>query len=130
MRKATPAASPDSYVAALSGWRHRLVTQLRAAVRQAAAFEEVVKWGHLVYLANGPAVLVRAEEERVLLGFWRGRRLRAIEPALKTGGKYEMASLELRQESAVDPAIVEHLALEAASLNRALGDPTQVTRRT
>ena len=69
MRKETPAADPDAYVAALSGWQARAVEGLRAAVRSGAAFEETIKWGHLVYFANGPAMLIRAESERVLLGF-------------------------------------------------------------
>ena len=37
------------------------------------------------------------EDERVLFGFWRGQRLREIEPRLKPGGKYEMATFEIRE---------------------------------
>lgn len=96
MKRSVPAANPDAYVAALTGWRRACVEELRAAVRGAARLDEVVKWGHLVYLANGPVLLIRAEEERVLLGFWRGQRLRAVEPRLRPGGKYEMATAELR----------------------------------
>ncbi|MBE1183423.1 DUF1801 domain-containing protein, partial [Escherichia coli] len=48
---------------------------------------------NLVYLASGPAAVIRAEEERVLLGYWRGRRLRELEPRLRPGGKYEMATM-------------------------------------
>ena len=36
------------------------------------------------------------KEERVLFGFWRGQRLRLIEPRLKPGGKFEMATVEIR----------------------------------
>ncbi len=86
MKRAAPAANPDAYVAALTGWRHACVDELRAAVRGAAGLTEVIKWGHLVYLAGGPALLIRAEEARVLLGFWRGRRLRDLEPRLRPGG--------------------------------------------
>ncbi|HEX2202560.1 MAG TPA: DUF1801 domain-containing protein [Longimicrobium sp.] len=124
MKKSPPAASPDAYVAALDGWRRALVEALRATVREAAAFEEVIKWGHLVYLANGPVLLIRAEEERVLLGFWRGQRLREVEPRLKPGGKYEMATLELREGATVDPETVRRLARDAAALNESRGDPT------
>jgi hypothetical protein len=124
MKKSVPAASPEAYVAALDGWRRDLVEELRATVRSAAALEEVVKWGHLVYLANGPVLLIRAEEDRVLLGFWRGQRLRAIEPRLKPGGKYEMATLELREGVTVDPATVRRLAQDAVALNQSRGDPT------
>src|SRR6187399_3333755 len=103
MKKLTPAASPDAYVEGLDGWRLKIVRSLRKTVRAVAALEEVIKWGHLVYSANGPVLLIRAEEERVLFGFWRGQRLTEIEPRLKPGGKYEMATAELREGVMVKP---------------------------
>lgn len=60
MKKIQPAASPDAYVSALDGWRRKRVVALRTAVRSGSQLEEVVKWGHLVYLANGPVLLIRA----------------------------------------------------------------------
>jgi hypothetical protein len=126
MKKSPPARSPDAYVAALTGWRRRCVEELRAAVRAAATLEEVIKWGHLVYLANGPVLLIRAEAERVLLGFWRGQRLRALEPRLRPGGKYEMATVELRDGMTIEPTAVRRLASDAVKLNEQLGDPTRV----
>jgi hypothetical protein len=124
MQKSKRAASPAAYVAALGGWRSQCVKALLKAVRASAALEEVVKWGHLVYLANGPVLLIRAEDDRVLFGFWRGQRLRAIEPGLKPGGKYEMATLELREGMTIDSATVRRLTEEAVALNERLGDPT------
>ena len=124
MQKSTPAANPDAYVAHLDGWRRECVEGIRAAVRTTPGLEEVIKWGHLVYLSNGPALLIRAEAERVLFGFWRGQRLRAIEPRLKPGGKYEMATVELREGMSIDPAAVRHLVREAVALNKILGNPT------
>jgi len=128
MKKMTPPASPDAYVVALSGWRRQCVETLRAAVRAVAALEEVVKWGHLVYQADGPVLLIRAEQERVLFGFWRGQRLTDIEPRLKKAGKYEMATLELREGTAIKPSIVRRLAREAVVLNRKLGNPTHAAK--
>lgn len=128
MKKAAPAANPDAYVSGLDGWQRGCVEGLRAAVRSAATLQEAVKWGHLVYLSNGPVLLIRAEEQRVLFGFWRGQRLRAIEPGLKPGGKYEMAMLELREGMAISPARVRRLAKEAATLNKTLGDPTRLAK--
>lgn len=128
MKKVTPAATPDAYVETLDGWRRTIVQALRSTVRNAATLEEVVKWGHLVYLADGPVLLIRAEENRVLFGFWRGQRLAAIEPLLKPGGKYEMATLELREGMTVKPAIVRRLAREAVALNKTLGDPTHAAK--
>lgn len=128
MKKAPPAGNPDAYVAALTGWRRECVETLRACVRTVAALEEVIKWGHLVYLAHGPVLLIRAEDARVLLGFWRGQRLRALEPRLRPGGKYEMASVELREGMALEPAVARRLVSEAVRLNEQLGDPTQIAR--
>jgi hypothetical protein len=64
-----------------------------------------------------------------LLGFWRGQRLRAIDPQLKPGGKYEMATIEFRQGAEVDRAVALRLARKAASLNKTLGDPTKTPAR-
>ena len=128
MKKSAPAANPDAYVAALEGWQRRCVEELRAAVRRATALEEVVKWGHLVFYANGPVLLIRAEGSRVLFGFWRGRCLRGIEPRLKPGGKYDMATLELHEGGKVAAATVRRLTMEAVALNERLGDPTAVVK--
>lgn len=104
MRKVKPAADPDAYVAALDGWQLACVKRLRAAVRRVKSVEEVIKWGNLVYFANGPMAVIRAEEKRVLFGFWRGQRLLELEPRLKPGGKYEMATIEIREGETVSPA--------------------------
>ena len=125
MRKSVPAENPQAYVASLNGWRQRYTEALRSTVMGAAALREVIKWGHLVYFSNGPVLLIRAEDQRVLFGFWRGQRLQGIEPRLQPGGKYEMATLELTPETPLAQAIVVRLATEATALNAALGDPTK-----
>jgi hypothetical protein len=128
MDRAPVAANPDAYVEALTGWRRSCVETLRAEVRAQAELQEVIKWGHLVYVANGPVLLIRAEAERVLFGFWRGKQLREIEPRLKPGGKYQMASIELREGDALDAEVVASLARTAVDLNARLGDPTREAR--
>lgn len=120
---------PDAYVAALDGWQRTCVTRLRRSVREAAELEETVKWGHLVYSATGPVLLIRAEEKRVLFGFWRGTRLQGIEPRLEPGGKYEMATLELREGDRIAATTVQRLVKAAARLDRTLGDPRKVAKR-
>jgi hypothetical protein len=126
MKKTKPAADPTAYVAALRGWRRELVEELRAAVLRSLSLEERIKWGHLVYASNGPVLLIRAEEQRVLLGFWRGQRLQALEPRLKSGGKYEMATVELRAGDTLAKAVVRKLVRTAIELNASLGDPTRL----
>lgn len=123
MKKAPAAVNPDAYVAALAGWQRPCVESLRAAVRSAGDVEEVVKWGHLVYLSNGPVLLIRAEDHRVLFGFWRGKRLVSIDNRLKPSGKYELATIDLREGQSVSPAIAKRLTKAAIALNESVGNP-------
>ncbi len=127
--RSSQVSSPNDYAAGFSGWRRKLVEDLRATVRSVRGLEEVIKWGHLVFLADGPVLLIRAEEDRVLLGFWRGQRLRESEPRLKPGGKYEMATLRLHEGESIDPRTVRHLVDQAVALNKKLGDPTAVAKK-
>ncbi len=129
MNKTPPAANPEAYVAALKGWQHELVTSLRNAVRKIPGLDEEIKWGHLVYSHEGPVLLIRAEPERVLFGFWRGQRLLSIEPRLKAGGKYEMATLELNKDTKIEASVARLLAKEAMALNRELGDPRSAAKK-
>jgi hypothetical protein len=124
MKKVPPPMDPEAYVAALSGWRQKLVTTLRKNVLVAETIDEQIKWGHLVYFAKGPVLLIRAEAERVLFGFWRGQRLLELEPRLKKGGKYEMATLEFREGMTIKQATVRRLMTAAIALNQEFGDPT------
>jgi len=126
MKKSIPAESPDAYVEALTGWRRTLVEGLRKAVRSAGGLEERIKWGNLVYFSNGPVLLIRAEEDRVLFGFWRGKRLRELDDRLKPSGKYELANIVLREGDAITPARAKALVKAAVALNGTLGDPTSL----
>ncbi len=131
MKKSPSAAHPEAYVAALSGWRLKLVSALRRAANSAPTLTEEIKWRHLVYSAIGPTLLIRAEETRVLFGFWRGKRLQEIEPRLRPSGQYEMATLELLEGMTIASETARRLVREAARLNEELGDPRwDVKRRT
>jgi len=123
MKKSVPAESPDAYVRALDGWRKTLVERLRKSTLAAGELEEQIKWRNLVYFSNGPVVMIRAEERRVLFGFWRGQRLREIDERLKPGGKYEMATIAITEHDSISAPRVRQLVAAAIELNRELGDP-------
>lgn len=127
-RAANVPTSPDAYVASITGWQHPLVERLRKVARKAAAATttESIKWGHIVYHCNGPVFLIRAEEKRVLFGFWRGQLLREIEPRLKAGGKYQMATLQLNEGDTISDTVVKRLVQAAVALNTEMGDPTDL----
>ena len=118
------AESPDAFVEELSGWRRELVELLRAAVNAGAEFDEIIKWGNLVFVRHGLCVLIHVEEHRVVFGFWRGKRLTRLEPRIKPGGKYELGNIVFFEGDQIEAGQVERLAREAAKLNDELGDPT------
>jgi hypothetical protein len=121
----TAAKNADEYVDNFGGWQGDYARALRRAVLEAVPdLTEQLKWGHIVFTRNGPVLLIRVEPSRVLFGFWRGQRLRHIEPRLKPGGKYEMATLELREGTPLRRETVVDLAREAVELNLRVGDPT------
>jgi hypothetical protein len=128
MKKAPPPSSPQAYVSALRGWHRSLVDLLRDTVLASGKVDEVIKWGHIVYLSNGPVLLIRAEEKRVLFGFWRGKHLRDIEPRLKPGGKYDMATLALHEGDTITPTVIRKLTRAALKLNAELGNPQDAAK--
>lgn len=119
----TNATTPDEYIAWHAGgsWQRRYAEALRAVVGEAAPqLHERLRWGHLVYCrdreAKSPVLLIRIEPQRLLFGFWRGQRLRDIEPRLRPGGKYEMATLELREDTPLARETALRMVAGAAGL--------------
>ena len=121
------AANPDAFVEELFGWKRELVAMLRAAVNAGAKFDEIIKWGNLVFVHQGLAVLIHVEDHRVVLGFFRGQRLTGLEPRIKPSGKYELGNIVFFEGDTIEPEQVERLAREAADQNDELGDPTALT---
>ena len=119
-------ADPAEYVARLDGWQLHLVTVLREAIHAAAPFDEQIKWHNLVFVSDGPCMLIHSEDSRVLLGFWRGKRLVHLDPRIKPSGKYELGNITFREDTPVDAAQMTRLAAAARELNRQLGDPTVI----
>jgi hypothetical protein len=120
------AASPDAFVDELTGWQGELVAMLRTAINAGAEFDEIIKWGNLVFVHHGLCALIHVENERVVLGFWRGKRLTALEPRIKPSGKYELGNIVFFAGDTIEPERVEQVARAAARLNRELGDPTAI----
>lgn len=124
--KGQPPADPAEYVARLAGWQLHLVTVLREAIHAAASFDEAIKWHNLIFVADGPCMLIHSEESRVLLGFWRGNRLVTLDDRIKPSGKYELGNITFREDTSVDAPQITRLAAAARELNRQLGDPTAI----
>ena len=83
------------------------------------------KVGNDLLLLPSVAVLPIDDDDRVLFGFWRGKRMLDIEPRMTGTGKYEMKTLELREETPIDSAVAERLIREAIRLNQTIGNPQE-----
>lgn len=118
------AENPDAYVDALSGWQRERVGMLRSAILAGANFEQSIKWTNLLFSFSGPCLVIRAEEHRVILAVFRGKRLLDLDLGLKVSGKFELANLIMNEETEIDPAVITRLAAMAAGLNEKFGDPT------
>ena len=101
---------------------------MRTSTLAAGPLAEQIKWGHLVYSSNGPVLLIRAESERVLFGFWRGQRLRELDDRLRPGGKYEMAAIAFAEGDRIGATRARALVKAAIRLNQELGDPRDAAR--
>ena len=121
-------ADPDAWYADACVWQKPIIHDLRAAIHSGGEFEEAIKYGNLFFLHAGPALLLRHEPERLILGLFRGKRMRDIEDRLRPSGKYELANLVLAEGETVEASTVKKLASAAASYNDELGDPTKIRR--
>src|SRR5688572_8675282 len=95
----TAAANPDAFVEALGGWQRDRARLLRAAINAGGAFNEIIKWHNLVFVSNGPCLLIHVEEARMLLGFWRGKRLTHLDSRIKPSGKYELGNVTMTEDT-------------------------------
>jgi hypothetical protein len=128
MIKGQIAENPDAYVDALTGWQRGFVETLRAAIHAGGEFSETIKWTNLLFVSNGPCMVVRAEEHRVIIAFFRGKRLVHLDPRIKPSGKFELANIVFTRDPEIAPAVFSEWAAAAASLNAEHGDPTRKHR--
>ena len=125
--RGTAAMTPEEWMALWSGWPRTCAKALRVAVAAGAEFEQRIKWGNLMFAHHGLCVLIHVDDARVMLGFFRGKRLRDLDPAIKASGKYELGNITFHEGDLVDPQRITALARAAAALNVELGDPTRKT---
>lgn len=119
----------DEYVGGAEGWRGEALATLRQLVREAAPeAEEAIKWGQPVYSQNGPVCYLRAFDNHVNLGFWRGTELQAPEGLLAGEGQ-KMAHVSFSSGEDINPELVTDLVKQAVELNQSLGDPTAKKKR-
>lgn len=121
----------DGYVAKLGhDWRAEVLEGLRAILASAApGARELMRGGHPRYDDEGPVCYIRAREDRVEMGFWRGAEI--PDPRGFLSGQ---AGQRTRQLVFTSPALVRErdrelksLVHSAVRLNHMYGDPRKST---
>ena len=126
VKKSRPAASPAQYVASLRGWQAATVRRLRAACAPLRSSRKTIKWGNLVYFANGPVVVIRASAARAVRLV--ARAAAGHDRAAPQAGRQVRDGDAADEASTILPATIRKLVRKAVSLNRTIGDPTRAAR--
>ena len=123
MQKSTPAANPDEY-AAPSGWRRACVEGC-VRMRAARGLDEAVSGAISCTHRTGQCCSYALRRSGFCSASGAASVCRASREA---SGKYEMATLELREGMTATPAIVRKLTKAAIALNKSLGDPRDAAK--
>lgn len=118
----------DEYIESLEGEPARVAAQLRYMVHdEIPEVIESIKWSQPVFDLAGPFAYVKAFENHVNLGFWRGATLADPAGILKGTGE-QMRHVKLAHLDDIQEGPVRELIRQAAALNVQEGDPTEVVR--
>jgi hypothetical protein len=114
----------ESYVAGLKGWQATIVNNLRKLLKVSApGTREGIRDDQPAFEVNGPFAFIKADEQSVNFGFWRGDELDDPHKLLKkAGGKIRVVALSSKATLPEDPLVA--MIQKAVVLNLAKGDPT------
>ena len=102
-----------------------IISRLREIIQQAApGVKETIKWSQPVYENNGPFAYIRAFQNAVNFGFWRGVDLSDPKGLLQgSGGK--MRHVKLTSLDDIDENTFIDFVRQSIELNKARGDSTK-----
>ncbi len=114
----------ETYVAGLQGWQATIVNELRKLLKVSApGTRERIRDEQPTFEVNGPFAFIKADEQSVNFGFWRGDELDDPHKLLKKAtGKVRVVPLKSKTALPEDPLVA--MIQKAVVLNLAKGDPT------
>ncbi len=105
-------------------WR-AVMAELRMVVKTACPeATEAFKWGQPVYECNGPFAWMKAYENHVNFGFWRGAELQDPDGILEGEGD-RMRHVKITNPEQVPVAKIDALIRQAVALNHEKGSPVR-----
>lgn len=115
----------DAYIASLSKDKAKIVSELRAVVRQAAPkATESIKWAQPVYESDGPMIWIKAFTNNVNIGFWRGAEMSDPKGLLEGDGN-RMRHVKIADVKDINKKALTDFVKQAVKLNKTKGDPTK-----
>ena len=115
----------DSYIAGLEEWKGEVVSSIRRIIlKSAPGVKESIKWVQPVYESNGLFAYIKAFQNAVNFGFWRGVDINDPKGLLQgTGSK--MRHVKLTSLDDIDESTFSDFIRQAIELNRVKGNPTK-----
>jgi hypothetical protein len=115
----------DSYIAGLEEWKGEIIARVRKIILEAAPqAKESIKWAQPVYESNGPFAYIKAFNNDVNFGFWRGVDIKDPKGLLQGSGS-KMRHVKITGINDIDESIFVDFIRQAIELNQVKGDPTK-----
>jgi hypothetical protein len=115
----------DSYISDLEGSKSKIVSMIRNIILEAApGVKESIKWAQPVYESNGPFAYIKAFNNNVNFGFWRGIDIADPKGLLKGSGS-KMRHVSKTNLDNIDERTFTDFIHQAIELNKIKGDPTK-----
>ncbi len=119
------AKSVEEYISSLEDWKGEIVAELREIILEVSPeINESIKWAQPVYSSNGPFSYIKAFNNAVNFGFWRGVDLEDPKGILQGSGE-KMRHVRLTKLDDIDHKVFSDFVRQAIELNEDLGDPTK-----
>jgi hypothetical protein len=121
-----PFSTVEDYIGSLEPWQMEIVARIRALLQQVEPPPtELIMWNQPVFDINGHCFYIKAFEDHVNLGFFRGAQLSDPQGLLHGTGK-KMRHIPIRNASDIAGNLdaLTGMIYEAMRLNLEQGDPT------
>jgi len=113
--------SVDEYIEGQEKWAADVIVELRSLLREyAPEAKESFKWAQAVFDDHGPFCFIRAFDDGVNLGFWRGSQI--VDPrGLLEGKGAKMRQLRISKKEQINKKALGILIKQAVLLNKRYG---------
>lgn len=123
-RDATDLSSVDAYIKSHRGWQREALQMIRSVIRETVPdITESIKWSQPVFELGGPVCYLKAFNNYINFGFWRGTEL-TDNAGLLVGDGMKMRHITIGAIADIQKDLFVGLIQQSVKLNKEKGDPT------